>query len=187
MRRQLVQTLVAVVIVIGLGSLVVWGFFEGRSEVEREAERERPVKEPLRISMQNGGPVVTLDDHTRESSGIETTLLMSAPYREQIRAYAMVLDLARLTELSNRNANAKAQLQIAQAKLAASKPAFERAQNLFKAQAAISLAQLQTAEAAFLADQAALAAAESQLRPCRRRRTRNGVPSSASRSSTGRP
>jgi hypothetical protein len=163
-RRQLVKTLVAVVIIIGLGALVVWGFLEGRSEVEREAERERPVKEPLRISMRNGMPVITLDDHTQQSSGIETTSLTSAPHQEQVRAYAMVLDLARLTELSNNFANAKAQLQTAQAKLAASKAAFERAQNLYKAQAAVSLAQVQTAEAAFLTDQALLAAAESQAR-----------------------
>jgi hypothetical protein len=163
-QRPLVRALLAVVIVIGLGALVVWGFLEGRSEVEREAERERPVKEPLRISMKNGVPVVTLDDHTQQNSGIETTSLMSAPYQEQVRAYAMVLDVARLTDLSNNYANAKAQLQIVQAKLAASKPAFERAQNLYKAQAAISLAQLQAAEAASLADQAAVASAESQVR-----------------------
>jgi hypothetical protein len=164
MGRQLVRTLVAVVTFIGLGALVVWGFLEGRGEVEQEAERERPIKEPLRISMKSGVPVITLDDRTQQSSGIETTLLVSSPYREQVRAYAMVLDLARLSELSNNYANAKARLQIAQAKLAASKAAFERAQNLFKGQPAVSLAQLQAAEAGFLADQAGLAAAESQLR-----------------------
>jgi hypothetical protein len=86
MGRQLVRTLVAGVIVIGLGALLVWGFLEGRSEVEREAERERPVKEPLRISMKSGVPVITLDDRTQQSSGIETTLLMSAPYQERLRA-----------------------------------------------------------------------------------------------------
>lgn len=164
MRRQLVWTLVAVVIVIGLGALLVWGFLEGRSEVEREAERERPVKEPLRISMKSGVPVITLDDRTQQSSGIETTLLMSAPYQERVRAYAMVLDVARLTDLSNNYANARAQLQTVQAKLAASKAAFERAQNLNKANGAVSLAVVQTAEAAFLADQAALASAESHVR-----------------------
>ena len=156
--------LLAVVVIIGLGSLVVWGFFEGRSEVEREAERERPVKEPLRIAMKNGVPVITLDDHTRQNSGIETTLLMPAPYQEQVRAYAMVFDVARLTDLNNNYANAKAQLQIVQAKLTASKAAFERAQSLYKANAAVSLAVVQGAEAAALADQAALASAESHLR-----------------------
>jgi hypothetical protein len=155
--------LVAPTAVFGLGALLVWGFLEGRSEVEREAERERPVKEPLRISMRGGVPVITLDSRTRLNSGIETASLASAPYQEQVRAYAMVLDLARLTDLSNNIANAKSQLQTAQAKLAASKAAFERAQRLIDTHA-VSLAQVEAAEAAFRADQATVAAAESQGR-----------------------
>lgn len=87
-----------------------------------------------------------------------------APYQEQIRAYATVLDLGRLTDLHNSYANAKAQWQMAQAKLAASKKAFERAQGLYKDQQNVSLAQLQAAEATFRADQASLSAAESQAR-----------------------
>jgi hypothetical protein len=163
-QSRLVRAFLALVIIIGLGALLVWGFLEGRSEVEREAERERPVKEPLRVSMKSGVPVITLDGRTQQSSGIETTSLMSVPYQEQVRAYAMVLDVARLTDLSNNYANAEAQLATVRAKLAASKAAFERAQSLNKANAAVSLAVVQAAEAASLADQAALASAESHLR-----------------------
>ena len=76
----------------------------------------------------------------------------------------MVLDVARLTELSNNYASAKAQLQTAQAKLAMSKPAFERAQKLFNETHVVSQAQLQAAEAAFGTDQASLAAGEAQVR-----------------------
>jgi hypothetical protein len=163
-RKRLVRSLLAAFAVTGLGTLVIWGFLEGRGEVKREAERERPVKEPLRISMKNGVTVITLDNHTQQNSGIETTSLMAAPYQEQVRAYATVLDAARLTDLTNNYANAQAQLQTAQAKLAASKAAFERAQKLYKSNAAVSLAVVQAAEATFLADQAALASAESQVR-----------------------
>jgi hypothetical protein len=161
---RLAPALIAGVIAVGIGGLVIGGYVEGRGEAEREAERERPIKEPLRISTKNGMPVVTLDNDTQQNSGIETARLKSAPYREQVRAYGMVLDLARLTDLSNNYANAKAQLQTANAKLVASKAAFERAQALYKGQAAVSLAQLQTAEAAFSVDEAAVAAAESQVR-----------------------
>jgi hypothetical protein len=162
-QRPMARALVATITIFGIGTLLVWGFLEGRSEVEREAERERPVKEPLRIAMRGGVPVVTLDIGTQQKSGIETLSLASAPYQEQVRAYAMVLDLARLTDLSNNIASAHSQLDTAAAKLAASKAAFERAQRLIDARAA-SLAQLEAAEAAFRADQAALAAAESQGR-----------------------
>ena len=155
-QNRIARTLGAMLIIIGIGGLIIWGYVEGRGEADREAEHERPIKEPLRISTKNGMPVVTLDNETQQNSGIEAIMLASAPYQEQVRAYGMVLDLARLTELSNNYANAKAQLKTAQAKLVASKAAFERAQALYKGQAAVSLAQLQTAEAKL--------AAESQVR-----------------------
>jgi hypothetical protein len=50
-----------------------------------------------------------------------------------------------------------------QAKLAASSAAFDRAQKLYNNGQAVSLAQRQTAEAAFRVDQAAVAAAESHV------------------------
>lgn len=154
----------AFILVFGLGALLVWGFVEGRGEAAREAERERPVKVPLRVSTENGVPVITLDAETRQRSGIETSALQTVPYQEQVRAYATVLDAGRLTDLSSSYANAKAQLEAARAKLAASKAAFGRAQNLYKDLQNISLAQLQAAEATFHADQAVLSAAESQVR-----------------------
>src|SRR5581483_12007530 len=55
------------------------------------------------------------------------------------------------------------QVEIAQAKLAASKAAFGRAQTLYRNQQNVSQADLQAAEAAFRADQAALDAANAQL------------------------
>jgi hypothetical protein len=76
----------------------------------------------------------------------------------------MVLDLARLTDLNNRYSNAEAQLRSVRAKIAASKPAFERAQRLYGNQQSVSLQALQSAEAAYRADEAAEASAESQVR-----------------------
>ena len=113
--------------------------------------------------MKNGIPVITLDDKTQRTSGIETSMLRTARYQEQVRAYGMVLDLARLTDLNNSYTNAKAQVQTTEAKLAASKVAFDSAQSLIKSQLETS-ASLAQAKATFLADQAAIAAAESQVR-----------------------
>src|SRR6516162_3416985 len=110
---RLAPALIAGVIAVGIGGLVIGGYVEGRGEADREAEHERPIKEPLRIATKNGMPVVTLDNETQQNSGIEAIMLASAPYQEQVRAYGMVLDLARLTELSNNSANAKAPLKTA--------------------------------------------------------------------------
>jgi hypothetical protein len=162
-RQPSPRILIAAAVVIGIGVLLIWGFMEGRGQATLKAERERPVQAPQRVSMQNGASVITLDGETQRRSGIETAAPAPAPYREQVRAYAAVLDLAPLTDLSNSYMNAKAQLDTARAKLAASDAAFERAARLYADQH-MSPAQLQTAEVAFRIDQATLAAARSQLR-----------------------
>ena len=150
--------------IIAVAALLIWGFLTGRNEAAVEAEREQPVQAPLRVTTKNGAPVITLDDETQERSGIETETLPATPYQEQVRAYGMVVDVARLTALSNNYTTAKTQVQTAQAKLAMSKPAFERAKSLFEDQQAVSQAQVQSAQAAFVSDQASLAAAEAQVR-----------------------
>lgn len=156
--------LVAALVVVAIGGLLVWGFFAGRNEAAVETEREQAVEAPPRVAAKNGEPVITVDAATQQRSGIETEKLAATPYREQVRAYGMVLDVARLTELSNDYASAKAQLATAQAKLAMSQPAFARAQSLYNDRNAVSEAQVQSAEAAWRADQAGLAVAQARLR-----------------------
>ena len=126
----LVKLLVAAAFITG-AALVGWGLLAGRESVAVEEEHEGAIKVPVRVSEKNGDPVITLDTETRQRSGIETGVLPSMLHSDEVRAYGMVLDVARLTELNNNYANAKAQVQTAQAKLAMSKPAFDRAQKLF--------------------------------------------------------
>jgi len=150
--------------IAAIGALLVWGFFAGREEAAVEAQREQSIKAPLRVSTKSGEAVITVDVVTQQRSGFETVKLPATPYQEQVRAYGMVLDVARLTTLSNDYANAKAQVQTAQAKLAMSKPAFDRAQKLYDDHQALSEAQMQSAESALGTDEASLAAAEAQVR-----------------------
>lgn len=149
--------------VVTCGALLGWGLVAGREKAAVE-EQEGAIKVPLRVSDKNGDPVIRLDTETQQRSGIETGVLSSTPHPEQLRAYGMVLDVARLTELSNSYANARAQVQTAQAKLAMSQPAYDRAQKLFNDTHVVSQAQVQAAEAAFGTDQASLVAAEAQVR-----------------------
>ena len=151
-------------LVIGVGAVVTWGFIRSHNELASEAERERPIKAPLKISSENGAPVIKLDPDTERRNGIETSTLTSAQHAVQVRAYGSVLDLARLTELSNSYASAKAQLQTAQAKIEASRAEAERSRKLFENSTAASLKEVQAAQAAFGIDKAAVAAAESQVR-----------------------
>ena len=158
------RKLLGTVAIIALGSLLVWGFFAGRDHAAVEGDRDRVVKAPLRVTAKNGETVISVDDETQEHSGIKTGTLEVAPHQEQIRAYGMVLDIARLTELSNHYANAQAQVQVAQAKLAFSRAEFDRATKLYNDHKAISEAQMQSAGATFATDQANTMAAQAQVR-----------------------
>jgi len=157
--------LAALVAVCGaLGALAISGFMEGREEAAVEAERGEPIKPPLRVTLPaRGQPVVTIDADAQQAIGLETVVPRQAPYQDQIRAFGTVLDLAALTKLNTDYVEAVSQLKTAQAKLAASLPAYQRARALH-AKNIGSLVQVQTTEAALIGDKAAVEAAQSKVR-----------------------
>jgi hypothetical protein len=161
-KRQLLVGALAAMIVAAIAGGVIWAYLESREGLDREAEREKPVRAAARVTSGNG--VIRVERAAQERSGIETRRLPAARHLDQIRAYGMVLDAARITDLSNSYVNAEAQLRTAQAKVTFSKAAFERSQKLYDSDRSISQAQLQSAEAAFRTDEAAVGAALSQVR-----------------------
>src|SRR5262249_51261466 len=102
--------------------------------------------------------VVKLTPNQQKQIGLETAVVEAAPQPEQFRAYGAVLDISRITELTNSYANAQAQLQTAQARLEVAKSAFDRTRNLVES-AALPKKEAETAEGIFRTDKAALAAA----------------------------
>jgi hypothetical protein len=156
-------TLLGAVAAMGIAIALVHGYIEGRRETAQETEDEAAIKAPQRVSVENGETVITLDDAAQGQGGIATAALRSGPRQETLRAYAIVLDVAPLTESSQAFATAKAQRQMAEAKLDGSRKAFQRATRLHQDDQNISTAQLQAAEAIYRVDEASLAAAQSQL------------------------
>jgi hypothetical protein len=106
---------------------------------------------------------VRLTADQQHQIGLQTAVLEAATHPEQFRAYGAVLDVARITDLTNSYANAQAQLQTAQAKFDVAKSAFERAQSLVHS-AILAKRDAEAAEGTFRTDQASLTAAESQLK-----------------------
>ncbi len=106
---------------------------------------------------------VKLSATQQKQVGLQTAVLAAESHPEQIRAYGAVLDVARLTDLTNSYANAQAQLQTAQAKLEVARLAYERARDLVQS-AAMPKKDAETAEGSFRTERAALAAAESQVK-----------------------
>ncbi len=160
-RRRRSGALFAASVAVALAGIAAWSVSEHRSEAARQAGPGGQAA-PL-VSNQDGVPVITLDAAAQRDAGIATVALTNSAHRQELRAYGAVLDLGKLTELANRYANAQAQLDIAQAKLAATRAEFERDQKLYKNGQNISAAQAQQAEAAFRVDQAGVAAAQSLL------------------------
>jgi hypothetical protein len=165
--RSLLLALGSAVLLCGLAGLVIVGFVEGREEAAEEAKREQPIKPPLRVSLQDHGePIITLDEEGQRAISLRWTELEPAKYQDQVRAYGSVLDLTALTTLNTNYITAVSQLNTAQARLAASQPAFARAQALY-AKSIGNLVQVQSTEAALIADRAAVEAAQSQVRTLR--------------------
>jgi hypothetical protein len=151
-----------VVLLAGLGALLIWAYLEGRKERAMEAERERPVKAPLRVSTQDGESVVTLDQATQKKSGLRVAPLKTVTHQEELRAYGMVMDLQGLVDSRNSFATAKAQVEKAQASLEASRKEYERVMVLHENRN-ISDKVFQAAEAAWRSDEAGARAAETTL------------------------
>ncbi len=162
-RRGQLRLGLIILLVLALAAGLAWWLVEGKGEAAREAEREKPVAVPQRLVSEGGRTVVKLDAATQQRNGIQTTVLSAAGDRQPVRAFASVLDAARLTDLSNSYLSSQSQLAAARAKVAASKASFDRAQLLYRDAQNMSLAQMQAAEAAYRADQASLAAAEAQV------------------------
>lgn len=164
MLRRLIGWAVILAVFGGLAFLAVQGFIEGREEAAVESERSEPIKPPLRVTLPpRGEPVVTIDGKSQQAIGLTTLVPRAAPYQDLIRAFGTVLDLANLTTLNTNYVAAVSQLKTAEAKLAASRPAYERAQALY-AKNIGSLVQVQATEAALIGDNAAVEAAQSQVR-----------------------
>ena len=113
----------------GLWAIAISGFVQGRREAAVEAEREAPIKPPLRVKLQpQGEPIVSFDATTQKTIDLLTITPSVTHYEDQVRAYGRVLDLANLTMLNTNYVAATSQLNTAKARLAASQPAYERAQ-----------------------------------------------------------
>jgi hypothetical protein len=160
--RRLAATL-AVLLAAAIAA-IAWLELGGEEPAQVQAVPAAPAKAAVRVSTDAAGAtVIVLPAALQQRNGIETAPLRPAPFRQQIRAYGGVLELGPLTTLGNSFAAAKAQVEMAEAKLAASKAAFARAQTLYRNQQNVSQAELQLAEAAFRTDQAGLDAANAQL------------------------
>ena len=155
-------------VVVGAAAVLlagaIWGFIEGRGELARERERERPVKAPLRVITEQGERVVVLSDKTRRLAGIGVGVPASAVRQAQFQTFGAVLGVQGLIELKNTEAAARAQVEKARAALSATRQEYQRLKTLNAEDHAVSDKALQAAEAGWRSDEATARAAEQALR-----------------------
>jgi hypothetical protein len=146
-----------------LAASVIW-IADGTSVAPLRASDASPKSPQPSSAARSGEPgTVRLTADQQHQIGLQTAVLEAALHPEQFRAYGAVLDVARITDLTNSFANAEAQLQTAQAKFDVAKSAFDRAQNLVHS-AILAKRDVEIAEGTFRTDQASLTAAESQVK-----------------------
>ncbi len=137
--------------------------FVGQTKANNNDDPESVANPPTRVAIKNGVTILTLSAADVQNAGIECARLTPAPAENAILGFATVIDPAALAELNSQYIGAETQAKSADAKLAISQAAFERAKVLYNDQQNISVAQLQSAQSAFESDTAALAVARARL------------------------
>ena len=158
-RKQIIIAIIAA----GALALAIWGFWEGRGERAAEAERERPVNAPSRVSQDNGMAVISLTATSLKTSGIAIAPPFAATYHAAQPAFATVLAPNDLIDLRTALVAAQAHADQAQATVEASRAEYERLKGLHQVNRDVSDKDFQTAEAAWRADEAALRTAQQSI------------------------
>lgn len=158
------KSIIAGVILVGIGALLVWVFIEGRKEHLIGQERERPVMAPSRVQIQDGESIIHIDKDTQIKSGIVLGTPTLISYQEEIKAYGTVLQLQEFFDLRNRYAEAKAHLRKIRASLTATCKEYERLKALNEDNKNASDKAVQAAETAWRSDEAEAHVARETIR-----------------------
>jgi hypothetical protein len=170
------KKILAILGLVAIAVLVAWASYS-----ERQPAKKQQQDPPARVSVQQGRTVITLDPATQKRIGITVAPLRTISYREEQRAYGMVLELQslvalrrnlidlrrNLADLRNGYAAAEAQVEKTRASLEVSSKQYERLKALYEDNRNISEKSLQAEEALWQSDKANARAAEIALQAAR--------------------
>lgn len=155
-------------IIIGLQAVIIvvlaWVLvFYGKDEFEAAQQKdEEEIKTETHLSEQHGAAVVKLSAEAQQASGITVEALKSASHQAEIVSYGSVVGIEPLIDLRARYLAARADANAVRAAIANSQQEYQRLLALNRDNKNISDRAVQAAEAAWKADEAKLAAAETQ-------------------------
>lgn len=121
--RNAIIAILVTAVVIGF---VIWAFLSSRKDVAVEAQREKPIAAPSRLSVVEGVTSVALDTAALARGGIVVAPLGPASLARQQQAFATVVDLRDLFDTQKTYLTAKAEGERAAAELVVSQREYER-------------------------------------------------------------
>jgi len=147
------RRVIAAVIIAVLIGLIVWGFVRRRKEAGAEAEREKPVEAPSRVTVQNGQTIVTVNAATQTKSGIAVAPLAPANTAGNVsgtlQAFGSIVDIQELLDLQNEYLTQRANREKAQADVEATGREYERLRFLNADKKNVSDKAVEAARAAY--------------------------------------
>ena len=157
-RKALIIISLQAVIIVVLAWVLV---FYGKDEYEAyQRKDEEEIKTASHMAEDKGASVVSLSAEAQQASGITVEALHSASHQAQLTSYGSVVGIEPLIELRARYLSAKADIGTVRASLANTQQDYQRLQALNRDNRNVSDRAVQAAEAAWKADEAKLAAAE---------------------------
>jgi hypothetical protein len=157
-RKSLIIIALQTVIIVVLAWVLV---FYGKDEFEAYQRKDNEeISPPSHVSQARGSVVVTLSGEAQKVSGIITETLQSATHQSEQISYGAVVGIEPLTDLRARYLAARADAGVVRASIVNTQQDFQRLQTLNRDNHNVSDRAVQTAEAAWKADEARLAAAD---------------------------
>lgn len=150
---------IAALVTVGVLALAIWGYWAGSAKRAAEAERERPVKSPSRVSQVDDTALISLTAASVAASGVDIAPQSPAMYHASQPALATVLAPEDLISARTALVAAQTHAEQAQATAQASGAAYERLRMLHEQDRDVSDKDFQAAEATWRNDEAALRAA----------------------------
>ncbi|MFM9912353.1 MAG: efflux RND transporter periplasmic adaptor subunit [Methylophilaceae bacterium] len=157
-KKVMVVIVVQALIIVALAWVLV---FYGKDEFETAQRKgDEEISAPSRVSQANGATVVSLSAASQKASGLVAEPLKSANFQTEQLSYGSVVGVEALADLRARYLAALADANVVRAAIANSEHDYQRMLALNKDNRNVSDRAVQSAEAAWKADQARLVAAE---------------------------
>jgi len=160
---KILKRLLIVLLLAAVATGLILGYRARRNELNAEAEREAPIKPPLRVASKQGQSFVSLDAASLARGGIRTAPLQPLSHAEEVRVNGVVVAVQDLIDWRNNYLAAQYRLEKARTSIEYSRPAYERVKSLYDDDRNASLKAVQAAEGTLRADQAEARAAEAAL------------------------